>query len=292
VGLSVIVTSFESPATLHRCLQSLNRQKEVREIVVSDCSRIDPAAELSPLFPRVRFLHFREKHSVPRLRWMALREVTGEIVAAVEARCVPSGTWCQELLAALAAAPDSPVAGGPVAIPPDATKFDWGLYFCEYGQFAPPLRAGPSPAISGANLCYRRAALDDSADLTSQGEWETMIHQRWLQAGRQLTQCGASVTFFNSMSPSVAMRQRWYYGRGYAADRLRNAQWPIRLAYAGAACTLPLLLTWRAGKSAPAKKLLPAFFRSLGWILLMNSCWSAGEIAGYLAGQDPEVRIF
>jgi hypothetical protein len=247
---------------------------------------------LSPIFPLIRFIHFPALHSVPELRWKALDHLTGKIVAAVEARCVPSESWCQDLLAAHAAAPDSPAVGGPVAIQPNATSFDWGLYFCEYGQFAPPLRLGPASAISGANLSYRRSALEASVDLTGRGEWETIIHQRWLQRGFQLTLSGATVTFFNSMSPGVALRQRWQYGRGYGADRLRGAGGPRRFAYAGAACLLPLLLTWRTASAAWQKHLFPAFLRSLGWVLLLSLSWSMGELVGYIAGKGRETKIF
>ncbi len=292
MALSVIVTSYESSLSLFRCLSSLDPQEEAGEIVVSDCSRIDPSVDLQTSFPRVRFLHFSTKHTVPQLRWMALAFVTGECVAAVEARCIPANDWCGQLLSAHSAWPECPAIGGPVAIHDHATRFEWGLYLCEYGLFAPPVRIGDTRALSGANLSYRRSALDASSDLTDQGSWETLLHERWLSQGRRLALSGAAVTFFNSMSRHAAIRQRWHYGRGYAAERISGSPLAIRIVYAAGACILPLLLICRIGLVSYRKRLLPEFIRSLSWVSLFCVCWSAGEMAGYALGKSSKAHIF
>src|SRR5438270_12264616 len=109
--LSVIVASYNAPETLRRCLESISQQPEAREIIVADCSPTDPAGELGKVFPKVRFLHFDTKMTIPELRWAAFRVTSGEIVAATEARCVPSSTWCSEMLRAHERALDSPGIG-------------------------------------------------------------------------------------------------------------------------------------------------------------------------------------
>ncbi len=292
MALSVIVTSYESPETLHRCLQALTAQPEANEIVVSDCSPRHPAQAFQSDFPAVRFLQFQEQRSVPQLRWAALPLTSGDVVAAVEARCVPSITWCADLLEAHASAPASPGIGGPVAIGERASTFDWALYLCEYGFFAPPVDLGPADAISGANLSYKRSALADSADLTDRGDWETLIHERWLKQGRKLTLCRASVSFVNSMSVRTALAQRWHYGRGYAADRVRGTGLPRRLLFAVAGLALPFVMVARLGRVALHKNILSRFLRAFGWILALSTSWSLGEITGYIAGKPAEPKIF
>ena len=292
MALSVIVTSYESPASLERCLQALSLQVEAAEIVISDCSAVNPGISLQQHFPRVRFLHFERKHSVPELRWMALPHTSEAIVAAVEARCVPTVTWCSELLAAHALRPECPAIGGPVLLEPRAPLFAQGLYFCEYGMFSPPLEVGLARVLSGANLSYKREALQTVSDLTSRGEWETLLHQRWLQQGRLLGMCGAAVTFFNSMSKKTALRQRWHYGRGFAADRVRGRKFSVRLCYAVASIVLPALLTARLAFAAKRKHLLLRFLRASAWVMLLNASWSLGEAAGYLAGKSLEPTNF
>lgn len=217
---------------------------------------------------------------------------TGDLVAAVEARCIPSRTWCADLIAGHASAPGSPAVGGPVCIVDHSSSFDWALYFCEYGHFAPPVQTGPARSLSGANLSYKREALERAADVIDRGEWETLLHGRWLREGLILTLCPASVTFQNSMEVRTALAQRRHYGRGYAADRLRKKPWVLRFAFALAALGLPLLMFLRIAGDAAKKSLLTPFLRSSVWILVLNTSWSLGEIAGYLSGKPSESKIF
>ena len=291
-SLSVLVTSYDSPAVLRLCLRSLASQRKVAQIVVADCSPQDPADELAEEFPEVRFLHWARKKRVPDLRWAALEHVGGAIVGALEARCTPAADWARTILAEHAAFPEAPAVGGTVALGSGATAFEMGLYLCEYGAFAPPLAPGPAKALSGANLSYKRSALEENRDLLEAGAWETFLHERWLAQGRPLWLCDARVEFRNTMKPGAALRQRYHYGRGYAAERVRYQAGSKRYLYAALSPALPLLLTVRMARRAFSKDLAGWFLRASGWVLALNVAWSAGEAAGYLLGADPEPRIF
>lgn len=286
--LSVIVTSYNSPTTLAECLASLARQSEAAEIVVADCSAQNPAAALQARFPAVRFLHFSERRKVPELRWAAFEHTTGGIVAAVEARCVPSPQWCRALLRAHEAQPDAPAAGGPVLLAAEANAISTGLYFNEYGLFAPPIEQGWRNELSGANLSYKRAALEAEPDLLRAGAWETLLHARWRERGLRLWLASdAAVTFHNSMPLGTILRQRFHYGRGYAGARFAAAARASRLAYAlGSPFLLPFLLTARTAR------LRWNWVRSLPWQLVFGLAWSAGETAGYLFGPPQRHDIF
>ncbi len=290
--LAVIVTSYDSPAVLRRGLASLVVQREVAEIVVSDCSPQDPAELLAEEFPTVRFLHFDRKLTVPVLRWAALEKTSAELVGALESRCVAAPDWARRIVSAHDAAPHAPAVGGPVAPGSASNAFELGLYFCEYGAFAPPLAQGPARALSGANLSYKRRDLEAERDYLDSGRWETFLHERWLAAGRELHLCGAAIEFENTMSRRTALRQRFHYGRGYAAERVEGAPLPCRALYAGFCALLPLLLTARMARTAFAKSMGGEFLRALCWTLLLNAAWSAGELAGYTFGSDREPRIF
>lgn len=284
--LSVIVTSYNSPAILAECLASLARQSEAAEIVVADCSPQDPAGNLQARFPKVRFLHCSGRRRVPELRWAALAHTTGGVVAAVEARCVPSPQWCRELLRAHEERPEAPAVGGPVLLAAGAGAMSTGLYFNEYGLFAPPLEAGWRSDLSGANLSYKRAALEAEADLLRAGAWETLLHARWRERGLRLWLADtATVTFHNSMPLATILRQRFHYGRGYAGTRF-TALAP-RFAYAlGSPLVLPFLLTARTAC------LRWDWIRSLPWQFLFALAWSIGETAGYLFGPPQHHDIF
>jgi hypothetical protein len=292
LDLSVIVTSYRSPDLLRRCLASLTDQIAIGEIVVADCSPDNPEAWVREAFPRVRVLHAPERRTVPELRWGAVPHTTGAIVAAIEARCVAAPDWGAALNAAHERHPRAPAVGGPVRLKPHPSIFDWGLYFAEFGHFAPPLEEGGAPQLSGANLSYKRDALESCADLLRAGAWEAALHERWRREGRELYVSRATVEFQNGMRRRDAIRMRFHYGRSYAAGRFAPDALERRVIYGLGAVALPALLTWRAARSARRAGLIAAFWRSSPWVLLLNGSWAAGECAGYLAGRSSRAEIY
>ena len=283
--LSVIVTSPETSDILRACLTSLVAQEAAREIVVADCSREDPTERLRAEFPGVRVLHFADKRTVPELRWAALAQTRGSLVAATESRSVPHRDWCAALVGAHQRAPDAPAIGGAIGLKTEASLMDWGLYLSEYARFAPPLPESAAREISGANLSYKRHALDACRDQLDAGVWEIFIHQRWLAQGKRLGQSPATVVFHNGLPFLAAIAMRVRYGRSYAADRCATVSKGGRLWYALGSPVLPLLLTWRLARTAQGKRLALEFFRSLPWSLAFNVAWSCGEFVGYVRGR-------
>jgi hypothetical protein len=260
--------------------------------VVADCSPDDPTPDLQARFPRVRVMHVPHKLTVPALRWRAVALTRGDIVAAIEGRSVPGDTWCADLVAAHAARTEAPAIGGPVALKAGASAFDRGLYFSEFAAFAPPLAEGPSPQLSGANLSYKRAALEDSRDLMDLGLWEAALHERWRSRGAPLWLSAACVIFHNGMTRGDAIRMRFHYGRSYAADRFRGRPRSVALTYALLAPALPALLTWRAAGHAARAGLGSPFMAGLPWLIVLNTAWACGEMAGYLLGRAADPEIF
>lgn len=290
--LSVVVTSHNSPEVLRECLASLANQPEAAEVVVVDCSDQDAAPELSRIFPSYRFEHFDRRRTVPEMRWAGVRLTAGELIAVIEARTVPAPDWCRELTRAIASDPKIPVAGGTVAFGSGDTAFDWGLYFCEYGAFAPPVQERFVRELSLANLCYRRKDLEAAAEYMNRGAWDTLLHERWLREGRPLLLCSAAISFRNTMDRRTVLAQRFWYGRRYAADRVARERVAVRLLFATFTVVLPALMAGRIGKAAASKSLWGRYLRSLSWILLLSSAWAVGECVGYLLGHDSEPRIY
>jgi hypothetical protein len=279
----VIVTSYRSARTLQKCLESIAGQAgPADEIVVADCSPVKPDIRL----PGVKLIYFPEKRSVPEMRWAALRATRGDLVAAVESRCIPDSDWLAKLAAAHAQHPEAAGIGGPVSAA-HASALEDGLYFCEYGHYAPPVDCGPVSELSGANLSYKRAPLEKENDLLEAGCWETLIHLRWRTHGIPLALCDAGVRFENSMTLATILRQRFDYGRNYAASRAVP-----RLVYALASPVLPFLLTARLAASAGRKRIAARFWRCAAYVFLFNAAWSAGEFCGYLFGPAKGSRIY
>jgi hypothetical protein len=277
------VTSYRSARTLQDCLESIAKQVEqADEIVVADCSPIQPDIRV----PGVKLIYFSEKHSVPEMRWAALRATSGDLVAVIESRCIPDSDWLKNLAEAHAKYPDAAAIGGPVWAAP-ASALDDGLYFSEYGQYAPPVDGGLTEELSGANLSYKRAALEKERDLLDAGCWETLIHLRWRDRGIPLALCDARVAFVNGMALADILRQRFDYGRNYAASR--NVP---RIVFAAASPALPFLLTWRLARSAARKGMARRFWRCAAYVFVFNVAWSAGEMCGYLFGPATGSRIY
>jgi hypothetical protein len=190
--------------------------------------------------------------------------------------------------------PDVPAIGGPVSLKGDATPADWGLYFCEYGMFVPPMPAGEALQLSGANLSYKRADLEAHRDLLDAGAWEASIHERWRRSGRKLWMSTATIAFENGLTRADALRMRFHYGRSYAAGRFAGAGLPVwrRTLYALGAPLLPPLLAWRIARTVRSRGLAEPLRRAMPWLLALNTAWAAGECAGYLLGKASRPRIY
>ncbi len=104
--------------------------------------------------------------------------------------------------------------------------------------------------------------------------------------------CSATVIFENTMALGTILRQRFVYGRGYAADRIPTAQFFKRIVYTGFSFLLPILLIVRLGIATRRKGLSQMYWQAFGWIVVFSFTWSAGELVGYLFGKTKGDEIF
>ena len=224
------------------------------------------------------------------MRREALRLAGGEIIAMTEARLVPSPGWAAALLEAHAIHPQTPAVGGPIDSAP-ASVFDDAVYLCEYGLHMPPAADGEAEELSGANLSYKRWALDLCRDLVEAGAWEPFLHQRLRQSGYRLRRAGwASVRYYNSLSAARFIRQRFHYGRWFAAARVAATGIWKKLLFAAFCPLLPALLTFRLGRVAAVRRQGGGFWRALPLILVFQAVWATGEFCGYLLGKGSSDR--
>ena len=290
--LSVIVASYNSPATLEKCLNSLAEQLDPdAEVIVADCSDDDPRIHFRQFIPGVRFLRFEERLTIPELRREALKMAKGEIILLTEGRMVPSYDWAAALVEAHSTHPQAPAVGGPIDHTP-VSAFDSSVFFCEYGLHLPPNPDGECSELSGANLSYKRWGLELCRDLIDAAAWEPFLHRRLEERGYRLWRAArALVSYHNSLSAWQFLRQRFHYGRWFAAARVEGQGLIRRLLYAGFCPLLPLLLTWRLGRIvAERKRHQQSFAGTLPWIVLFQTVWSLGEFFGYLLGKGSSDR--
>lgn len=281
--VSVVVTSDGAPALLRRCLGGLIGQSAMLEVIVVQGSPDDPSEWVERECPGVRVIHLPGR-SVPQLRWAGAREARGSVVAATESWMRPSPDWCARLADGHARWPAVPVIGGNVALEPGSTARDTGFYLCEYGAFARPVTSSAVQALSSANLSYKRDLLLAEADILDRGEWELVLHHRWLRSGRTLGMLPAIVVFKNGLTGPAALSMRYRDARAYAAARYPRAARVRRALHAAGCVLLPAVMTWRQLRDAMRSRLAIDFVRSCGWILLLNASWTVGEWVGYTLG--------
>lgn len=289
--LSVVVASYNAESALEECLAALVGQPAALEIVVSDCSPVDPTPHLQPRFPTVRFVHFDEPKSLPELRWAVLDGLQGDIVGTVEARCIPEPDWCEQVIRAHEWQPQAATIGGPVGLYDKASRLELGMYFSEHVAFAPPIAVGPSTMVCDANLSYKRRSLESWKEHLDAGVWEATIHDRERRNGAVFGLCSAGVEYRHAgYGAATAIRQRFSYGRSYAAERASTVG--SRLFYAAVCPALPFLLTYRNWKAARDRGMGKLFMKALGWTAAFNTLWSAGEFAGYAFGRPARTSIY
>ena len=282
-AIAVAIASFRARHLLEASLESILPQAQAigAPVVVArdiSCGDID---EFSRAFPTVRFVPAPPQVGIPRLRALALAQTRGAWAALTEDNSVADPDWLVRLLAA---SDGVEVVGGAMDNAQRARLTDWGAFFSEYGFFATGGgKNAKCPLITGANVAYRRDAIDKVLELASQGEWENVIHFHLAAAGARLR-----------FAPEARIRQnlrytfqafcldRYEHGRDYARRRLQD-EGRRRWLYLSGALVLPLLQTLRVARATdPGNR--GVFLRALPFTFAFLAAWSLGEAVGYWRG--------
>ncbi|MGH2670922.1 MAG: glycosyltransferase, partial [bacterium] len=262
-ALSVVIASVNGYQYIAECLRSLERQRgrDRAEVLVVEASGNGAAERIAREYSWATVVPVAEPLPIPRLRSLGIRRSRGDIVVTTEDHCVFPDDWFDQILRAHQAHSAAAI-GGAVENGSRERLVDWGAYICEYTGFMLPLAAGPSGQLPGPNVSYKRAALEAAAaDLVAQGVWENVIHDRLRERGLQLW-----------LEPSIVvyhvkrfgfwdfLTQRYYFGRSYAATRVKDAPAHVRAFFIVVSLLLPPLFLWRYVRSVVSRR---RFFREL-----------------------------
>jgi hypothetical protein len=222
--------------------------------------------------------------TVPELRKAALARATGDVVAFLEDHAQVAPGWASALLAGFQE-PEVVAVGGPVAQAPGLGAVDWGAYLFDYGRFAPPQPSRRSHELSGLNMSFRRALLDEAGTVLEGGVYEAPLFE-WINARRNEMRLasGATVTQNKRYALRAVLDSVFHLGRGYAARRVRGRRPSVRLLRAASCALLPPILFWRTASRPLHSRNRTAVMLSLGYLSIILLSWSAGEFAGYVAG--------
>jgi hypothetical protein len=299
VVVAIVSDTTGHPDTVHLepCLEALGRQPlaSTMEIIVPYHPAVRGITALKGRFPNVHFLEVadlrtytggggsREHHDELRARGLAVAR--GKVVALIEDHGIVAPDWSTRLLEAHA----GPFAalGGAIENGVDR-PLNWAVYFCDFLRYQNPLPEGETAIVSDANVAYKRTALESIRPI-----WQEIFHEASVTAalrsrGQKLSLAPAAVLYQHrqGLRVSSALRERFVWGRSYAATRARLAHLPQRVFWAVFAPSLPVLMMARMTLVAWQKRrTMTAFLKALPLTSALAVSWACGEWIGYVTGR-------
>jgi hypothetical protein len=281
---------------LTRCLEALHQQADPpsMEIIVPYLHDLKGIDELRLQFPEVVFLPVsgittsptggsREHHDQLRARGLAVAR--GEIVALLEDHARPDQNWSARIVRAHTNGYGA--IGGAIENGVDRA-LNWAVYYCDFGRYQNPVPSGESTFASDANVSYKRSVLEGVQSVWAEAFHETVVNSSLMSRGQKLALRPDIIVYQHrdNLRLGCALRERFIWGRSYAATRSVLVGKSKRIIYAVLSPVLPGVLVLRMVKTAWAKRSsFSKFLKSLPIILMLLSSWSVGELVGYLTGR-------
>jgi hypothetical protein len=297
-----LVSDTTSPrldtAYLVGCLEALSTQIDPpsMEVIVPYHQKIEGVGELRVAWPAVRFVAVddpdaaksagasREHHD--RLRACGLAAARGDLVALLEDHGRPDRRWSRQLDAAHRG--PYVAVGGAIENGIDR-PLNWAVYFCDFLRYQNPVPTGDSFHMSDANASYRRTALEAIRPIWQAGFHEPHVNAAMLARGGRIALSAEMIVYQHrsGLRISSALRERFVWGRSYAAAQVKNARVMTRLVRIALSPLLPAVLLARMTRLAVAKgRCIGAFCKALPLTILLTVWWSIGELAGYLTARS------
>lgn len=293
--LSVVICVVSDARHLEGCLAALSRQVNFPaiEIIVPHDGRENGISSLKPRFPGVQFYcvdHLRSAVSLQgssrehhdELRAIGLGLARGEVVALLEDHGRVDKYWSMNVMESHKE-PHAAIGG---AIENEVDRpLNWAVYFCDFGRYQNPLKAGPSPFISDANSSYKRKALDSIRYVWKKAFHETSVNDALIDRGETLWLSPSIVVYQHreNLRLTALLRERYIWGRSYAGTRAQQIGLNKRLIYLALCPIIALVLMLRKTRDVLRKKrLVGVFLKAFPLTLLLTLFWSLGEFMGYL----------
>ena len=225
----------------------------------------------------------REHHDELRARGLALAR--GKIVALIEDHGIPAPDWSAQIIQAHA----SQFAGVGGAIENGIDRpLNWAVYYCDFLRYQNPLPAGETWTVSDANVAYKRELLQSVRPVWREIFHESSVNDALRARGEKLALAPAVVLLQHRLGLRFgsAMKERFVWGRSYAATRARLAGTQKRMFWTVFAPALPPLMLSRMTLMAFQKRrTFPAFLKAFPLTAALIVAWSCGELTGYITGR-------
>ncbi len=239
VVVAIVSDTTDRPDVTHLdpCLEALTKQAAQRpmEIIVPYHPSVDGIDRMRLKYPDVRFVEAaklttytgqggsREHHDELRARGLAAAR--GKIVALIEDHGIVAPDWSARVLEAHAHS--FAAIGGAIENGIDQ-PLNWAVYFCDFLRYQNPLPEGASAMASDANVSYKRAALESIQPVWKQIFHESAVNQALWARGEKIALAPRMVLEQHRLGlrMGAAMKERYVWGRSYAATRARLALFP------------------------------------------------------------------
>jgi GT2 family glycosyltransferase len=234
--VSVIIPHYNDPVRLRLCLSELRKNEKAGvEIIVVDNASPMPLDDLIADFPEVRFLSEPEKGAAPA-RNTGVAESNGEILAFIDADCVPAFDWVSTVRHVVDRAD---IVGGRVSIfdetpPPRSGAEAFEAVFAFNFQ-----RYIEKQGFSGAgNLVTTRSVFDQVGPFKNGVSEDTEWTRRAVRKGFRLVYAGNLKVGHPSRQDWPALREKWrrMTKEGFA---LNGGSVIARFKWAGKAAMMP-----------------------------------------------------
>jgi GT2 family glycosyltransferase len=293
-SVSVILVSYRASRTLPTVLDALAGQTvRPQEVVLVDSGDDGIAHWVERHHPAVRLYRSARRLFPGDARNLALQHATGDVIAFLDADCVPAEDWLERILVAHLA--DGPsIVGGSVA---NGAKgvIGWASYFCEFSAWMPDQAKAPMPDVPTCSLSTSRRLLLSQpfvmGTYCSDTAWNWAMGRR----GEAIRfEPAIRVTHLGHTRPLPWLRKNAMHGRALARVRVADKAFTRArcAAFAAGSFVLPWLLTWRTMRRVLRGRVYTSeLLRSLPLVFLGHIIWSAGECAGYAEGLFRESTV-
>ena len=304
--LSVLLTVVDGGEALRRCLRALLSQQHApaMEILIPYDSTVNTVPSIVDEVRRdgheIRALdlgqlettrparsHGGQHELIDRRRTAGLTASRAGIVAILEDRGVPRLDWAATAMRLHAELPHE-VIGGAIENGRPGT-LNWAVYFCDFGRYQRPFRAGPRRYISDTNVVYKRSALE-----RTRGIWKTRYHEPLVHWA--LERNGASLFLSpdlvvdqirDDLSLMKLLDERLAWGRLFGAIRAGETSRVKRVVRLVCSPLVPLVLFLRIVRDQLAKRAaLGRLVRAAPATIMLLTAWAIGEAAGTLTARS------
>jgi GT2 family glycosyltransferase len=289
-ALSVLIASFNSKATIGKCLSSLLAQKTRQpfEVIVADSSHDDTPAMVAKHFPQVRLLRLQGRHYAGSARNAALAFARGPIVALVDADCTVPDDWVERILAAHQSSPSLAI-GSAIDNSARSGMIGWASYFCEFSRWMPCGRLRLMGDVAGASMSYKREVFERYGGFI-EGTYcsDTEFHWRLARNGQAIL-FDPSILVEHASIESLPryLAHEFAHGRFFARvrgrfkgfSRLRKTLYGLSSPF-----IFPVVLARTVRHVFACRTHRLFLWKALPGLTLGIACWCAGEAVGYVDG--------